>query len=181
MAKERYIPDRTRRQVLIEAGYRCGVPTCRGILAIDIHHIVEVRENGGSEPSNLIAICPTCHALFHRGVYSREAIYAWKQVLISLSFAFDLETVDLMLFLHHMRDEERFLIKPDAILPFARLIGNGLASLEWQQSVVSDALYSGYRVGLSARGQLLIEAWLAGDREAVKDALVFSQNRSSRD
>jgi hypothetical protein len=26
------IPDDIKRQVLIEAGYRCGVPTCRNIL-----------------------------------------------------------------------------------------------------------------------------------------------------
>jgi hypothetical protein len=85
------------RQVLIEAGYRCGVPTCRNILAIDLHHMEEVREGGGNQAANLLALCPNCHALYHRGTIPKEAIYAWKQVLVSLSAAFDLKTIDLML------------------------------------------------------------------------------------
>jgi len=33
---------RTTTMVLTEAGYRCAVPTCRGILALDMHHVWEV-------------------------------------------------------------------------------------------------------------------------------------------
>src|SRR5207248_8959417 len=61
------LPLKTRVIVLTEAGYRCAVPTCRSILALDMHHIWEVSAGGGDDPSNLIALCPTCHALYHRG------------------------------------------------------------------------------------------------------------------
>ena len=44
------------REVLIEAGYRCAVPTCRTILALDLHHIEEVKDGGPNEPSNLLAL-----------------------------------------------------------------------------------------------------------------------------
>lgn len=165
------IPDNIRRQVLIEAGYRCGVPTCRNILAIDLHHIVEVHQNGGNEPANLLALCPTCHALYHRGTYSKEAIYAWKQVLVSLSFAFDQETIDLMLFLYKIKDDRTFLIKQEALLQFARLIGNDLVSFRWSQSSVEHVYYTGYKVSLSAKGLHLIEAWMKGDRNAVAEAM----------
>lgn len=53
MAKDnrKSISDEVRRQVLIEAGYRCGVPTCRNILAIDLHHMEPVNEGGAVDAS----------------------------------------------------------------------------------------------------------------------------------
>ena len=88
MATRRAVSTNVQIQVLTEAGYRCAVPTCRSILAIDIHHIVEVAADGGNEAGNLLALCPNCHALFHRGTISRDSIYAWKSMLVSLSHAF---------------------------------------------------------------------------------------------
>ncbi|MCD6215070.1 MAG: HNH endonuclease [Candidatus Desulfofervidus sp.] len=44
------------------------------MFAIDIHHIIEVVEGGDNELANLIALCLTCHALFHRGIISRDSI-----------------------------------------------------------------------------------------------------------
>src|ERR1700728_1479184 len=74
---------KTKTLVLTEAGYRCAVPTCREILLLDLHHIWEVSEGGGDEATNLIALCPTCHALYHRGKIRVESIYAWKAMLIA--------------------------------------------------------------------------------------------------
>lgn len=34
---------------------------------LDVHHLDGNREN--NDPSNLAILCPTCHALIHRGVY----------------------------------------------------------------------------------------------------------------
>lgn len=156
---------------MIEAGYRCGVPTCRNILAIDLHHLEQVSEGGGNETANLLALCPTCHALYHRGNYSKEAIYAWKQVLVSLSFALDHETVDLMLFLYKTKDDNTFLISQDGMLRFARLIGNDLVSYEWRQGLKNNGTVIGYKVSLSTKGLHLIEAWMSGDRSAVAEAM----------
>ena len=85
--------------VLTEAGYRCAVPNCRGILALDMHHIWEVAAGGGDDPANLIALCPTCHALYHRGTISADSVYAFKAMLVAISRAFDLDAVDRLLFL----------------------------------------------------------------------------------
>ena len=90
------------REVLIEAGYRCAVPTCRNILAIDMHHIVEVKDGGPNEQSNLLALCPTCHALYTRGTISKEAINAWKTMLVALNHAFDKESISNLLFLYRL-------------------------------------------------------------------------------
>src|SRR5450759_1684073 len=94
------IPRDIVTSVLIEAGYRCAVPTCRNILAIDLHHIVEVKDGGPNESANLLALCPTCHALYTRGTISKEAIDAWKTMLVALNHAFDKETISNLLFLN---------------------------------------------------------------------------------
>jgi len=83
----RALPLATRRAVLAEAGYRCAVPTCRTILALDLHHIEDVQEGGGDEVFNLIALCPTCHALYTRGTITRDAIRSWKGLLVALNQA----------------------------------------------------------------------------------------------
>ncbi len=99
------IPHNVVNSVLIEAGYRCAVPTCRNILAIDMHHIVEVKDGGPNEPSNLLALCPTCHALYTRGTIPKEAINAWKTMLVALNHAFDQESISNLLFLHILGQE----------------------------------------------------------------------------
>ncbi len=99
MARRTTIPQDIRRAVLIESGYRCAVPTCRTILVIDLHHVIPLSEDGPNKLDNLIALCPNCHALHHRGVISQEAIRVWKGMLISLGQAFDKDAIDMLLFL----------------------------------------------------------------------------------
>jgi hypothetical protein len=153
--------------VLTEAGYRCAVPTCRNILAIDLHHILEVSEGGGNEVANLIALCPTCHALFHRGVISRESIYSWKSILVSLNHAFDLEAVDNLLFLSKLRPKE-LAISGDGVLNFARLIAADLATF---RLLIQNGPLILYEVGLTPKGLMLINAWKQGNRSAIAAAL----------
>ena len=99
------IPRNVITEILTEAGYRCAVPTCRNILAIDMHHIVEVKDGGPNDQSNLLALCPTCHALYTRGTISRESINVWKTMLVALNHAFDQESISNLLFLKRVSDE----------------------------------------------------------------------------
>jgi HNH endonuclease len=161
------IPKDVVLQVLTEAGYRCAVPTCRNILAIDIHHMVEVSEGGENVPGNLLALCPTCHALFHRGNISRDSIYAWKLMLVSLSHAFDTDTIDDLLFLEATQQAD-LRVSGDGVLKFSRLIGGGLAGFD---VVMQNGPLILYRVGLTGKGNQLVDAWKSGNRKAV--ALAF--------
>lgn len=81
-SRRKRVPKAIRLAVLTEAGYRCAVPTCRTILAIDLHHLVQVSDNGSDEAANLLALCPTCHALHHRGEIPREALLLYKANLV---------------------------------------------------------------------------------------------------
>lgn len=81
-----------KHDLLMEAGYRCGNPRCPVILVVHIledHHIVHVSDGGGNQPSNLLALCPNCHTLYHHGQINREAIRHWKGLLLALNHAFD--------------------------------------------------------------------------------------------
>ncbi len=167
MSERKKPPHNVVVAVLTEAGYRCAVPTCRTILAIDLHHMVEVAEGGGNEPGNLLALCPTCHALFHRGVVVRDSIYTWKSVLVSLSHAFDFAALDQLLFLNKP-EIQNLRVSGDGVLQFSRLIAAGLATF---QLVLANGPLLLYAVGLTQRGEALVNAWSSGDRQAVAKVL----------
>jgi len=157
--------------VLAESGYKCGVPTCRTILAIDLHHMVEVSEGGTNDPANLLPLCPTCHALFHRGEISREAIYTWKSALVSLTRAFDAEALDLLLFLRKVPPPSgnfQFAVSGDGVLRFARLIAADLVSF---RLFVRNGPMMTYELFLTPKGQLLVDAWQTGNRMALTGIL----------
>ena len=167
MSSRTAVPHEVAVAVLTEAGYRCAVPTCRTILAVDPHHIIEISEGSGYTVDNLLALCSTCHALFHRGVLRRDSIYTWKSVLVSMSQAFDIATVDHLLFLN--RPEAKSLrVSGDGVLQFSRLISAGLATF-------GVAMQNGplilYWVILTNKGKSLLEAWISGNREAVAQAM----------
>jgi hypothetical protein len=169
--KRRTISHAVKVAVLTEAGYRCAVPACRTILALDLHHIEEVSEGGGDEAENLLALCPTCHSLLHRGVIKKESIYSWKSILVSLNQGFDKESADRLIFLS--RPEAKTLpVSGDGVLAYSRLIASGLATCTFAPVCTKDTgLLLLYTLGLTTRGQQLVEAWLKGDRVALKEAL----------
>ena len=146
------IPRSVVIEVLTESGYRCAVPTCRTLVVLDLHHIVPVRLGGPSTAENLLALCPTCHALFERGKIGQESIAAWKAFLQSLTRAYDHRTLDLLQFLRIVPD---FGCTADGVVAFAQLVGSGLAELD-----ISPQRF-GAMVGvrLSEKGRTLLSAW----------------------
>jgi hypothetical protein len=74
------IPRPLARAVLVEAGHRCAIPTCRATTT-EISHIVpwsEVREH---TLENLIALCPNCHSRYDRGEIDRRSMVMYKRNL----------------------------------------------------------------------------------------------------
>ena len=165
--KRTTVRDNIKVAVLTEAGYRCAVPTCRGILALDLQHLIEVVDGGGNDPSNLIALCPTCHALFHRGTIHRESISVWKRMLVALSQAFDTNAIDQLLFLDRLR-ERQLGVSGDGVLQFSRLIAAGLAEF---RLLIQNGPILLYEVLLTPRGTMLVQAWREGQLEALESAL----------
>jgi hypothetical protein len=175
MAKTKTVPverknlsQKVRTIVLTEAGYRCAVPTCRDKLALDLHHLYQVSAGGGDDPENLIALCPSCHAKYHRGYIPADAIYAYKSMLVALSRAFDLDAVDRLLFLNGC-SKDFLVVSGDGLLHFGRLIAAGLASMDLKAN--NNWQIVTYTVNISAKGRQIIEAWKSGDRIRLKQTL----------
>lgn len=78
------IPTHLRRQVLVEAGHRCAIPTCRQT-PVELAHIIPWAKCQKHEFENLIALCPTCHTRFDRGDIDKRSIEMYKQNLSLLN------------------------------------------------------------------------------------------------
>lgn len=167
MVERTNVPVNIKREVLMEAGYRCAVPRCRNILALDLHHMVPVAEDGPNEASNLIALCGFCHDMYHRGEFPHDAILNWKGILIAINFAFDKQSIDDLFFLSGLSDRS-LGISGDGVLHFSNLISAGLASFKILMKNGPILLYS---VELTGKGRALVKAWIAGNRDEVEHAL----------
>ena len=76
----RAILAEVRRAVLIEAGHRCAIQTCRSAADVDIHHIVPWAESHSHAPENLVALCPNCHRRADRGEIDRRSLRKYKEI-----------------------------------------------------------------------------------------------------
>lgn len=159
------LPLKTRVILLTECGYKCANPCCRNILALDMHHLWEVSAGGGDDPENLVALCPTCHALYHRGTIDAESVYVWKAMLVAITRAFDVEAIDRLLFLEPLK-QDFLIVSGDGLLHFARLIAAGLASSS--QKANNNFQIVTYSINISEKGRQLIQAWRQGDRTQVR-------------
>lgn len=74
------IPAELMRQVLVEAGHRCAIPTCRQT-EIDVHHITPWETCRKHEFENLIALCPNCHRRVHKNEIDRKSLREYKRKL----------------------------------------------------------------------------------------------------
>jgi hypothetical protein len=75
------IPADVKRAVLVEAGHRCAIPTCRATTT-EIAHIVPWAETQDNSFENLIALCPNCHTRFdQKKEMDRKAVRMYKHNL----------------------------------------------------------------------------------------------------
>jgi len=85
------IPTELSRAVLVEAGHRCAIPTCRQH-PVELAHIEPWSRVRNHTFGNLIALCPTCHARYDRGEIDRKAMLQYKAALSVLNSRYsDLE------------------------------------------------------------------------------------------
>lgn len=157
------IPAQLRRDVLVESGHRCAIPTCKQPTT-EIAHIepwASVKEHAFD---NLIALCPNCHTRYDRGEIDRKAMrqYKWNLSVLNgrygefeqrvlRTFAKDPRQVSI-----NLPNEYRILIQ--------NLLDDGF--------LIERLLRGGERGGfrhdamayhLSDRGRELIRKWLAAE------------------
>lgn len=128
-----------------------------------------VKDGGSNIPSNLIALCPNCHALHTAGHIPSSAIAVWKSVLASIN-SVDRTGVDYLLYLHRLSTSplgQHYRYSIDTMLLLARLFNAGLI----EQGSGGGSSYSmAFEIKLTDSGQRLVAAWLAGDPIALAKA-----------
>jgi hypothetical protein len=156
------IPAAVRRDILVEAGHRCAIPTCRQT-PVEIAHIVPWAQSHKHTFDNLIALCPTCHARYDapRSEIDRLAMRQYKSNLSVLNQRYgDLERRVLQRFAD---DPELEIIEVlgnmEILLMF--LIRDGLLDalpLKGAMFVTSGMLEQQFRI--TAKGRDFVSKWL---------------------
>lgn len=77
MSSRQAVPAELKRRVLVEAGHRCAIHTCR-YPVVDIHHIIPWEQCKEHSYDNLIALCPNCHRRADAGEVDRKALRMYK-------------------------------------------------------------------------------------------------------
>ncbi|MFB1044363.1 HNH endonuclease [Streptomyces chrestomyceticus] len=114
-AKRPAVPRDLRRRVLVEAGHRCAIPTCRAT-PVEIAHIIPWAKVKKHEFSNLIALCPNCHTHFDspHGPLDRKSMREYKanlNPLLSLNLIESKEQIARLTAYQEMRAEMTAWVK----------------------------------------------------------------------
>ena len=175
-AKRKAVPPAVKFVVLAESGYKCGSPTCRHVLTLELHHITWVRDGGGNDASNLLALCAYCHGLHTAGHIPETAIRVWKSALVALNSA-NRGIADILLHLARMASHtagEGALYSPGDLIQVAPLINAGLLQAR-PVSISGPAFmmsaFATFALELTPRGVDFVEAWKAGSGADFQQAL----------
>jgi len=118
------IPEELRRRVLVEAGHRCAIPTCRHI-DVDIHHIVPWEKCKEHKYENLIALCPNCHRRASQGKIDRRSLLLYKANLRYTHDKFSQFEVDLLFEAYKLQPNKVLLLPTHMMLLAKRLVDAG--------------------------------------------------------
>lgn len=88
-------------------------------------------------------------------------------MLVSLSHAFDQQTIDDLLFLA-TPEAKNLRVSGDGALKFSRLVAAGLATFHL---CMQNGPLLLYQIDLTPKGEQLVTAWRSGDRRAVRELL----------
>ncbi len=154
------IPVQLRRDVLVEAGHRCAIPTCRSP-QIHIAHIEPWAKVHEHNFANLIALCPNCHTRYDSGQIDRQSMLQYKANLSVLTNRYgDLEQRILLAFAAEPRRETIWL--PGGLdIMVMYLLRDGLLALTTQNSgVIMAGVPSSVAYVLTPAGRDFVTKWL---------------------
>lgn len=126
------IPAELKRRILVEAGHRCAIQTCRSIIVVDVHHIIPWEQCKEHKYENLIALCPNCHRLADSGKIDRKSLKMYKANLRFLYDKFTTFEIDILFELSKIPKEQALQFPPYLILLIKRIIEAGY--VKWIQT-----------------------------------------------
>ena len=157
------IPTRLRRQVLVEAGHRCSIPTCRQTTT-EIAHIIPWKDVKEHTFENLIALCPNCHSRYDKGEIDRKAMQQYKINLAVLNDRYS-EIERRVLRYFHDNPKARG-IKLDSSFDFLLMnaIQDGLVSRLRTSKLRIEGLPVHVVYTITDKGSELIKKWFGGEQ-----------------
>jgi hypothetical protein len=120
-----------KRKVLVEAGHRCAISTCRS-LNVDIHHITPWNKCKKHEYKNLIALCPNCHRRADKNEIDKKSLLMYKNNLRFLYDKFTTFEIDILFELTRIPTNNALLIMPSFKLLLKRIIESKY--IEWNET-----------------------------------------------
>ena len=154
------IPTQLKRRVLMEAGHRCAIPTCRNV-PVELAHIKPYAKVLEHAFENLIALCPTCHTRFDRGDIDLPSMKGYKANLSVISGRYGEMENRILHVLAESPTTTRFRLPGGWDIHLMYLIKDGLLALASDgASVMINGLAATQDYVVTAAGQEFVKHWV---------------------
>lgn len=178
MTESRHIPEDIKRQVLLEAGHACAIPTCQ-FPATEFAHIEPFSEVKVHTVDNIIALCPNHHDMYDRQKkIDKKSIKIYKQKLQFLNKRYTKYELRLLSLL----SEKKFVLASGEIQVMG-LLKDGLirnAKTFATQSITArnnttgevtfeDTFTVYFAATLTEKGQRFISTWESNSEDFLSD------------
>lgn len=160
------IPTHLKRRVLVEAGHRCAIPTCRHPTT-EIAHITPWSKVKAHSYDNLIALCPNCHTRFDKGEIDKQSMTIYKRKLV---FLYDRYTNYELNVLDYLRKNGRVVI--NGVLSVKNLFDDSL--IQKTEAISSYSYTDGpeedlqFVATLTDEGNRFITNWINRDSDELE-------------
>jgi hypothetical protein len=164
------VPEPVKRQILLEAGYRCAIPRYMHSTT-EIAHIVPYEESEDNSPENLIALCPNHHTMYdYEKKIDRRAMRIIKQKLGIVSGRYnDFEQRVFRYFADHPEISEiQFTDAMENEIQLMNAIKDGYVFKADVIHPSRGSFSSGYMLAvykITPEGREFIRKWLSEDEE----------------
>ena len=156
------IPMAIKRKILMEAGHRCAIPTCKQT-PVELAHIVPWSTVKEHTFENLIALCPTCHTRFDRGDIDKKSIEQYKLNLNIINNKYgDFERRVLEFFAENTQENQLWLPGGLDIMLMYLLKDNLIIDTGETSGVIISGMPSQKLYELTTDGRLYVNEWLKG-------------------
>jgi hypothetical protein len=156
------IPEPLKRRVLVEAGHRCAIPTCRTPVT-EVAHIIPYSIVKKHEYENLIALCPTCHARADKGEIDRASLRMYKRILQRLIDKYDRFELTV---LDELRQAHPVIIAGNMTLLIKNILDEELVILNDNLGgmiIYTQGIPNNVQILLTQKGRNFIHEWLSAN------------------
>ena len=162
------IPAEIKRRVLMEAGHRCAIPTCRTV-PVELAHIEPYADVRSHTFENLIALYPTCHTRYDNGDIDRLSMKGYKANLGLVSGRYGEMERRILDMLAATPGAGQFRLPPAWDIQLMYLIKDGLITKAPQgATIIINGLPATEDYLVTRAGREFIDRWVAARPVSVE-------------